>query len=91
MTAPDKDDKPQEIGTLPIIFGDDDENDDGQTPPTSSSGTNQPTTTTKKPGTTKNPTTTTKKPSGDDTDKGNDNPLIGGDGTVVETPIIPFN
>ena len=84
VTAPDKDDKPQEIGTLPIIFGDGDE-----TPPTSSSGTNQPTTTTKKPGTTKKPTTTTKKPSDKDPDK--DNPLIGGDGNIVETPIIPFN
>lgn len=81
VTAPD-DDKPDEIGTLPIIFGDEDDEND---PPATS--------TTQKPGTTttKKPTTTTKKPSGNDENDKDDNPLIGGNGNVVETPIIPFN
>ena len=81
LTAPEQGDEgPTEIGTLPIIFGDEDEKkEDGNTPPT----------TTKKP-----PVSTTKAPD-KDKDKDEDNdvpPLLGGsDGTVVETPIIPFN
>ena len=75
-----------EIGTLPIIFGDETENTDGgteTTPPTTTStsgGTTTP------PSTTKAPTSSTKAPTTSSSQS-----ILGNSGTVVETPIIPFN
>lgn len=74
VTAPDDDTPPEEIGSLPIIFGDEDPDQPKQDDP------DVPTTSSKTPSTSsKAPSTSTPQ-----------NPIVG-DGTVVETPIIPFN
>ena len=88
IVKPATSEKPSEIGTLPIIFGDGDENKTSTTTKPSTTTKKSGTTTTSKPGTTTTtkPGTTTSKPST------SSNPLLGsGDGKVVETPIIPFN
>lgn len=84
VTAPEKNNEnPEEIGTLPIIFDDQNKNENKD----EDNGTKTPSTTTKKP------STTTKKPSTSSSANKNETPpLLGGnEGTVVETPIIPFN